>query len=176
MLACCHHGRLHRRRPGCNAPENPGCHGLAGLCCPHEDGAMLACCHQGSLAEAALQNSSSSSSLVDIETKRPAACNAPANPGCHGLAGLCCPHEDGAMLACCHHGRLHRRRPGCNAPENPGCHGLAGLCCPREDGAMLACCHQGSLAEAARQNSSSSSSLVDIETERPAACNAPANP
>merc|ERR1719281_2237288 len=97
-------------------------------------------------------------SLVDLDTERPAACNAPANPGCHGLAGLCCPHEDGAMLACCHQGHLHQRRPQCNAPENPGCHGLAGLCCPHEDGAMLACCHQGS---------SSSSSLVDTQAERP---------
>merc|ERR1711971_1462907 len=105
-----------------------------------EDGAMLACCHQGHLRQ-----------------RRPE-CNAPENRGCHGLAGLCCPHGDGAMLACCHQGssssslvdagaKWWRRRPECNSADNPGCHGLAGLCCPHEDGAMLACCHQGRLRQ-----------------------------
>lgn len=30
-------------------------------------------------------------------------CRSPKNPGCNHLAGKCCPHGDGTMLACCSH-------------------------------------------------------------------------
>merc|ERR1719327_1087694 len=151
MLACCHQGSSSssglvdtqiERPAACNAPENPGCHGLAGLCCPHEDGAMLACCHQGS---------SSSSSLVDTQTERPAACNAPANPGCHGLAGLCCPHQDGVMLACCHQGFDHGYGYGYYYSSS-----LVDLETVAADDVA-----------ADADSSSSTNSTVDIETQRP---------
>jgi hypothetical protein len=114
--------------PECSANEVCAAQGLEGLCCPTEEGDLLACCY-GAVNE------------TIAPTRSPPVFQEPecsANPTCAAanLTGLCCPTEQGMNLDCCG-GDIAE-----SCADNPKCVavGLTGACCPTTDDKYLDCC------------------------------------
>ena len=76
--------------------------GLAGNCCPTDDGSFLGCCNNASSISVA-KNETSTSESFDNATNVKDASSCASRSACTsmGLTGQCCPTGDGIMLGCC---------------------------------------------------------------------------